>query len=205
VGWGGGRAPWVDLGIPASGSREIAPDSERLASRCHHDGMTSRDLRHGRASHLAIPLVLAAGLLAGALAGCSDQGGEEPDAIATPSSTPSVSAGGAVPAEGPLDHDQACAVMYVSGETPLEQRIGDALVNASQNFDVSAADTMHALAIELGQLEDRVPDDMAAALAKVRVPFTQLQEHLDAATGEDVQLDIASATDGLKELRTLCS
>lgn len=145
------------------------------------------------------------GLLAGAMAGCSDQAGEDPAFPATPSSTPSVSAGGTVPAEGPLDHEQACAAMYVSGEKPLEQRIGDALVSASQNFDVTAADTMHAMAIELGELEERVPDDMAAALAKVRVPFTQLQEHLDAATGEDVQLDIASATDGLKEFRALCS
>jgi hypothetical protein len=110
-----------------------------------------------------------------------------------------------VPAEGPLDRDQACAAMYVSGEKPLERRVGDALVGASENFDVSAADTMHALAIELGRLEERMPEDMSAALAKVRVPFVQMQEHIDDASAETIELDIASATEGLKELRALCS
>lgn len=167
--------------------------------------MISRRSRFSRASRAALPLALGAGLVVGMVAGCSDSSVDEPAAVATPSSTPSVSAGSTVPAQGPLDHDQACAAMYVSGDQPLERRIGEALVGANENFDVSAADRMHAMAVELGRLEERVPDDLAAALAKVRVPFTQMQEHLDAASGESVQLDIASATDGLKEFRAICS
>ena len=170
--------------------------------------MTSRALRPRRASRAALPLVLAAGLVTGVLAGCTDDGGTEPGAETTPSSTPSSTpsaSAGTVPAEGPLDRDQACAAMYVSGEKPLERRVGDALVGASENFDVSAADTMHALAIELGRLEERMPEDMSAALAKVRVPFVQMQEHIDDASAETIELDIASATEGLKELRALCS
>ena len=156
-----------------------------------------------RAARTAVPIALAT-VLATLVAGCTEQG-EQPETAPTPSSTPSVSARSTVPVEGPLDRDQSCAVMYVSGDTPLERRIGNALVGASENFDVAAADTMHALAVELGQLEARVPDDHAAALAKVRVPFTQLQEHLDAASGENVEIDIQSATEGLKEFRALCS
>jgi hypothetical protein len=148
-----------------------------------------------------VPLALAAGL---ALAGCSgSDGGSE--AAPTSSGTPSVDAGSTVPTDGPLDADQACAAMYVTGDDHLEERIGDTLVAVSGAFDAANADRMHALAVELGKLAERVPDEFAAALEKVRAPFTQLQEHIDSGTADSVELDIASATQGLKDYRALCS
>jgi hypothetical protein len=155
------------------------------------------------------PSAVRAGIVAGglalALAGCSGSGEDTAGATPTPSSTPTTSEGATVPDDGPLDRDQACAAMFVSGETTLEKRIGDTLVEASQTFDPSVADQMHVVALELGDLEQRVPDDFAPAVQKLRVPFTQMQEHLDAATGDSVQLDVGSAADGLEEYRALCS
>jgi hypothetical protein len=155
-----------------------------------------------RARIAAVAATVAAGALG--RAGCSGAA-DTPAASPAPSASPSATHGSTVPDAGPLDRDQACAAMYVSGDEPLEQRVGDALVDASEGFDTSAAAEMHDLARDLGRLQDRVPDDLAAALEKVRVPFVQMQEHLDTDGAGSIELDVASAVAGLKEYRTLCS
>jgi hypothetical protein len=94
--------------------------------------------------------------------------------------------------------------MYLDGEPPLERRVGDALVDVSERFDTESASAMHGLAQELGELQERAPDEFAGALERVRVPFVQLQEHVDTGGGEAVELDVQSAVDGLKEYRALC-
>jgi hypothetical protein len=103
-----------------------------------------------------------------------------------------------------LNANQACAAMYVDGDKTLEERIGTALVGASDGLDGTAADQMHAMAMELGRLEPRVPEEFQGPLEKIRVPFLQLQEALDLAEGGQVELDIASTVAGLKEYEKLC-
>ncbi len=159
-----------------------------------------------RTSRVRHRVGLAAVLTAGALvlAGCSGQTGD-PDAGSTsqPSTTPSVS-GSSVPDDGPLDRDQACAAMYVSGETPLEKRVGEALVDATEGFDTSVAAEMNDLARDLGRLQERVPDEFVAPLEQVRVPFLQMQEHIDSGAGQSVELDVEPAVEGLTAYRALC-
>ena len=94
--------------------------------------------------------------------------------------------------------------MYVKGDRTLEERIGTALVGASDGLDGTSADQMHAMASELGRLESRVPEEFQGAVEKIRVPFLQLQEALDLGSGDQVDLDVASTVEGLKEYRTLC-
>jgi hypothetical protein len=164
-------------------------------------------LRVHRAGGLAA--LLAAGALV--LAACSGQQ-DDPARVswssATPSATPSVSgssvSGSSVPDDGPLDRDQACAAMYVSGQTPLEKRVGEALVDATEGFDTSVAAEMNDLARDLGRLRDRVPDEFVRPLEQVRVPFLQMQEHIDSGAGQTVELDVATAVEGLKAYRALC-
>ena len=63
---------------------------------------------------------------------------------------------------------------------------------------------MHAMAMELGRLESRVPEEFQGPVEQIRVPFLQLQEALDRATGEEAELDVASTLAGLKAYRKLC-
>jgi hypothetical protein len=170
--------------------------------------MTTRTRRSWPRARAAL-LVVGALAVAGCTGGAGDGGGAAPSpSAAAPSSTPSASASGtagaAVPAEGPLDRDQACAAMYLEGEPPLERRVGDALVDVSERFDTESASAMHRLAQELGELHERTPGEFAGALERVRVPFVQLQEHVDTGGGETVELDVQSAVDGLKQYRALC-
>ncbi len=165
--------------------------------------MTVRTLRVRRAGGLAA--LAAAGALV--LAACSGQQ-DDPATASTPSATPSASgssaSGSSVPDDGPLDRDQACAAMYVSGETPLEKRVGEALVDATEGFDTSVAAEMNDLARDLGRLQERVPEEFVAPLEQVRVPFLQMQEHIDSGAGQSVELDVAPAVEGLKAYRALC-
>lgn len=141
------------------------------------------------------------------LAGCSADG----DADAGASAAPSAGAGARASAspsarpdpDAPLDANQACAAMYVDDKT-LEERIGTALVGASDGLDATAADQMHATAMELGRLQPRVPEEFQGPLEKIRVPFLQMQKSLDRADGAPVELDVASTVEGLKEYRELC-
>ena len=138
------------------------------------------------------------------LTGCT--GGGEADAGASGPTSGSVSAAPSTRpgTNAPLDADQACAAMYVKGDKTLEERLGTALVGASDGLDGTSADQMHAMALELGRLESRVPEEFRGPVEKIRVPFLQLQEALDRATGEQVELDVASTVEGLKEYRELC-
>lgn len=169
--------------------------------------MCAMTVRTSRVRHRAGLAAGLAAVLAGALvvAGCSGQAGDQDADASTsqPSTTPSVS-GSSVPDDGPLDRDQACAAMYVSGETPLEQRVGQALVDATEAFDASVAAEMNDLARDLGRLQERVPDEFVAPLEQVRVPFVQMQEHIDAGAGPSVELDVQPAVEGLKAYRALC-
>jgi len=144
----------------------------------------------------------AATLLLVVLAGCS-AGGEDPAADGGASATPSSSAT-ADDRDAPLDANEACAAMYVKGDKTLEERIGTALVGASDGLDATAADQMHAIAVELGRLESRVPEEFQGPVQKVRVPFLQLQKSLDDGTQEQIELDVASTVEGLKEYQALC-
>ncbi|GHH69587.1 hypothetical protein GCM10017772_14780 [Promicromonospora soli] len=141
------------------------------------------------------------------LAGCSTGGADgEADAAASTSSSGSASA---TPTkspdrDAPLSADQACAAMYVDGDKTLEERIGTALVGASDGLDAASADQMHAMAIELGRLQPRVPEEFQSPVEKIRAPFLQLQETLDLAETGQVELDIASTVEGLKEYEKLC-
>ena len=146
----------------------------------------------------------AATLLLVVLAGCSADG-EDPAADGGASATPSGSATvTADDRDAPLDANEACAAMYVKGDKTLEERIGTALVGASDGLDAAAADQMHAIAVELGRLEPRVPEEFQGPVHKVRVPFLQLQKALDAGTQEQTELDVASTVEGLKEYQALC-
>ena len=134
------------------------------------------------------------------LAGCTAEGG----AGGTPSDGATVTASPKPDLDAPLDANQACSAMYVKGDRTLEERIGTALVGASDGLDGTSADQMHAMASELGRLESRVPEEFQGAVEKIRVPFLQLQEALDLGSGDQVDLDVASTVEGLKEYRTLC-
>jgi hypothetical protein len=140
------------------------------------------------------------------LAGCSADGDADADAGASASPSSSVSAAPSPrpDPDAPLNANQACAAMYVDGDKTLEERIGTALVGASDGLDGTSADQMHAMAMELGRLEPRVPEEFQDPLEKIRVPFLQLQEALDLAEGGQVELDIASTVAGLKEYEKLC-
>ncbi|WP_158068930.1 hypothetical protein [Cellulosimicrobium sp. CUA-896] len=50
-----------------------------------------------------------------------------------------------------------------------------------------------------------MPDELTDAVAAVRVPFLQLQENLDAGTEPTVELDVASAHEGLTAYRETCA
>ncbi|MDR7382981.1 hypothetical protein [Promicromonospora iranensis] len=138
------------------------------------------------------------------LAGCSADGEADAGASASPSSSVSAAPSSRPDPDAPLDANQACAAMYVDGGKTLEERIGTALVGASDGLDGTSADQMHAMAMELGRLEPRVPEEFQGPLEKIRVPFLQLQEALDLADGGQVELDIASTVAGLKEYEKLC-
>ncbi|MFD2794360.1 hypothetical protein ACFS27_12455 [Promicromonospora vindobonensis] len=138
------------------------------------------------------------------LAGCSGGGEADAGASAPPSAGASATTSAQPDPDAPLDANQACAAMYVKGDKTLEERIGTALVGASDGLDGTSADQMHAMAMELGRLESRVPEEFKSPVEQIRVPFLQLQEELDLATGAEVELDVASTVEGLKEFRKLC-
>ncbi len=103
-----------------------------------------------------------------------------------------------------MNANQACAAMYVDSDKTLEERIGTALIGASDGLDAASADQMHAIAVELGRLGPRVPQEFQGPVEKVRVPFLQLQESLDLGTEKQIELDVASTVEGLKEYQKLC-
>lgn len=137
------------------------------------------------------------------LAGCT-AGGADAEASASPSGSASATATGNPDPDAPLNANQACAAMYVDGDKTLEERIGTALVGVSDGFDAASADQMHAMAIELGRLGSRVPEEFQGPVEKIRVPFLQLQEGLDLAAENQIELDVASTVEGLKEYEKLC-
>jgi hypothetical protein len=138
------------------------------------------------------------------LAGCSPDDGADAGASTSPSVSASAPSSARPDPDAPLDANQACAAMYVDNDKTLEERIGTALVGASDGLDGQAADQMHATAVELGRLETRVPEEFRGPVEKIRVPFLQLQKSLDLAQDEQVELDVASTVEGLKEYRELC-
>jgi hypothetical protein len=138
------------------------------------------------------------------LAGCSPDGDADAGASASPSGSTSAAPSAKPDPDAPLDANQACAAMYVDNDKTLEERIGTALVGASDGLDAASADQMHAMAIELGRLERRVPEQFKSPVEKIRAPFLQLQETLDLAETSQVELDIASTVEGLKEYEKLC-
>ena len=138
------------------------------------------------------------------LAGCSTDGDADAGASTAPSAGASAAPSARPDPDAPLDANQACAAMYVDNDTTLEDRIGTALVGASDGLDGTAADQMHATATELGRLVPRVPEEFQGPLEKIRVPFLQLQKSLDKADGAQVELDVASTVEGLKEYQKLC-
>ncbi|WP_435738399.1 hypothetical protein V5D56_07385 [Cellulosimicrobium sp. PMB13] len=165
--------------------------------------------------------VVVAGVLCAALLTACSGGPDEPTdptpsdaASASPSDTPSDTAStdaGAEETDGTASPDetltaqQACAAMYVDGGEPLERRVVAALVGISEDgAGTDTVGTMTAVGIELGSLSVTVPTEFEGAVEKVRVPFLQLQENLDTGTEESVDLDIASAREGLTEYRELC-
>lgn len=138
------------------------------------------------------------------LAGCSGGGEADAGASAPPSGSASATASPRPDPGAPLDANEACAAMYVKGDKTLEERIGTALVGASEGLDGTSADQMHAMAMELGRLESRVPEEFQGPVEQIRVPFLQLQEELDLGTGAEIELDVASTVEGLKEYQKLC-
>ncbi|GAA4707195.1 hypothetical protein APR04_003767 [Promicromonospora umidemergens] len=138
------------------------------------------------------------------LAGCSGGGEADAGASAQPSGGASATASSQPDPDAPLDANEACAAMYVKGDKTLEERIGTTLVSASDGLDGTSADQMHAMARELGRLESRVPEEFQGPVERIRVPFLQLQEELDLGTGAEVELDVASTVEGLKEYQKLC-
>lgn len=154
------------------------------------------------------PLAVAAATLLLLLSGCSADGadgaGPEADGGATTTPSGSASATTSSDLDAPLDANEACSAMYVRGDKTLEERIGIALVGASDGLDAASADQMHAMALELGRLGERVPEEFQGPVEKMRVPFLQLQKALDAGTQDQTELDIASTVEGLKEYAKLC-
>jgi hypothetical protein len=147
----------------------------------------------------------AAGLLCALLLGaCSGQDADEPGPAPSGPGTTTPDAGGTPDPDAPLTVREACVRMYVEGEDPLEGRVVAALVGISEGADTDSVRAMTAVGIELGSLSARAPEELAGAVDKVRVPFLQLQENLDTGTEESVDLDIASAREGLTELRAAC-
>jgi hypothetical protein len=150
-----------------------------------------------------------AGVLCAALLTACSGGADEPD-DPTPSATSSTGAGadatdGTASPDETLTAQQACAAMYVDGDEPLERRVVAALVGISEDgAGTETVSTMTAVGIELGSLSVTVPPEFEGAVDAVRVPFLQLQENLDTGTEESVDLDVASAREGLTEYRELC-
>lgn len=146
--------------------------------------------------------VAATGLtLALLLSACGSDG--EPDAEV--SGTPSATVTEPQSDDGPLDANEACAAMYVYDDEHLADRIATALLDVSQNgLEPATADRMHTLSIELGRLQERVPEEFRDPITQIRVPFVQVQEKLDAMDGGDLQLDIGAATEGLRAYEALC-
>jgi hypothetical protein len=150
------------------------------------------------------------------LAACSggDDGAADPSPSDTPTSTSTTNGAdageesdegtGTASPDGTLTVRQACTAMYVEGDAPLERRVVEALVDISEGADTDSVSTMTAVGIELGSLSADVPDELTEAVAAVRVPFLQLQENLDAGTEPSVELDVASAHDGLTQYRAVC-
>lgn len=146
------------------------------------------------------------------LTACSADDAADAGASATPSDGASASPSAQADRDAPLDANQACAAMYVEGADTggaagggtLEERIGTALVGASEGFGGTSADQMHALAVELGRLESRVPEKFQEPVEQIRVPFLQLQEGLDLGTEQEIELDVASTVEGLKAYEKLC-
>lgn len=131
--------------------------------------------------------------------------GADGETDAEPSPTPSDTATAEPDDDGPMDANQACAAMYVEDEDHLDDRIALALLDVhEQGIGGGNADRMHALSIELADLASRVPEEFRGPVEQIRVPFLQLQEHLDAMGGGEVQLDVGSATEGLKAYKALC-
>ncbi|MFD7308355.1 hypothetical protein [Promicromonospora sp. NPDC059942] len=149
--------------------------------------------------------VAAAATLLLLLSGCSADGaGSEADGGASATPSGSASATTSSDPDAPLDANEACAAMYVKGDKTLEERIGIALVGASDGLDAASADQMHAMALELGRLGERVPEEFQGPVEKMRVPFLQLQKALDDGTQDQTELDVASTVEGLKEYEKLC-
>jgi hypothetical protein len=155
-------------------------------------------------ARLRVRTALVAGATLVVLSGCSADGNVDAGAGAPPSGSASATASAQPDPDAALDANQACAAMYVKGDKTLEERIGTALVGASDGLDGASADQMHAIAMELGRLESRVPEEFKDPVEQIRVPFLQLQEELDLATGAQVELDVASTVEGLKEFQKLC-
>ncbi|MBD5785267.1 hypothetical protein IF650_03655 [Cellulosimicrobium terreum] len=149
-------------------------------------------------AHRATAATLAAALTVALLAACSSPDDESPTDPA-PSGTATDDA-----TDAPLTADEACAAMYTETDPPLERSIGDALVGVSEGLDAETAGAMTTVGIQLGGLSTRVPPEFDDAVAQIRVPFLQLQETLDTGTEESVDLDVASARDGLVAYRGLC-
>ena len=159
-------------------------------------------LRRARATRPAA--AVAAGALCVALLTACTGGSDDPaepapsGTTATSDSTPTDGA-----TDGTLTAQETCTTMYVDGDEPLERRVVSALVGISKGTDTDTVGSMTAVGIELGALSAKAPEEFSAAIAKVREPFLQLQENLDAGTEETV-LDIRSAHEGLSEMRELC-
>lgn len=149
---------------------------------------------------------LAAAALLLTLTACT--GEPDAEAGASPSASPSGTTSQQAERDAPLTANQACAAMYVeehgADDLTLEERVGDALVGAAGGLTGTSADEMHALAVELGRLETRVPEEFREPVQQVRVPFLQLQEGLDLGAQQQIELDIASTVEGLKAFEKLC-
>ncbi|WP_191828405.1 hypothetical protein [Cellulosimicrobium arenosum] len=146
----------------------------------------------------AVATALAASLSVVLLAACSPDD-DEPQGPAA-----SGTASGTTDPDEPLTAKDACAAMYIEGDPPLERAVGDALVGVSEGLDQDGAAEMTTVGIRLGSLSTKVPAEFDDAVAQVRVPFLQLQTALDAGTEQSVDLDVASAREGLVAYRALC-
>ncbi len=174
-----------------------------------------RPVRGARAARPAAVVTAALGVLL--LASCSGGGDDaaDPTPSVSPTGTPSGDASpddsegapdeGTASPDGTLTVSQACAAMYVDGDDPLERRVVAALVGISEGASTESVAAMTAVGIELGSLSADVPAELEDAVAAVRVPFLQLQENLDTGTEPSVELDVASAHDGLTAYREVCA
>ncbi|MCB7135208.1 hypothetical protein [Cellulosimicrobium marinum] len=156
--------------------------------------------RRARAAGPAVVVGVLCAALLGACTGTSD----DPDDPAPSATTTTAPTTEPADPDAPLSAQQACAAMYVDGDEPLERRVVAALVDVSEGADTESVQAMTAVGIELGSLSVRVPEEFTDAVDQVRVPFLQLQENLDTATEESVDLDVASAHAGLTAYRELC-